>query len=472
MEAPSTEPVLGSRLNGTWRYFNPGMLIAALLAANGIAGAWTVAMGTPGVDFYHYWVVPQAVRSGKYPNVYSAECRRRIGFDYGSRAHEMKVSAREQAAAVLSYKADERSLETVATPFLFTVFGESATGNYDRDYARFVALSLGSYVLAIFIMGRLFGFEMGWILALIALLTRWFEPFESELRVGNVNSLQLAALALFLWLQSKSRWPSSDLLAGLVLGVAALFKPVLLPVVCAVVVVQLAGRRFEQCARMVGGATIGALVGFLWSGMYFGTARCWSQWLGALREVLGSGRRVEEGNLGLARLSFELAGVDLSVALLVTAVSVFVAALWFGRRRHLAVRRTRDSEIVSATPDKLSRTLLGIGSGICVTLLSSRLVWYHYYILLLPALMYYLRPTAPAAGISGRRSLERVSAAAVVFLLTPLAHLLVQEASPHLHPVLVSLTAAVAFLLCLFDARDIPGKNVLQEASPTAGEYT
>ncbi|PRQ10346.1 arabinofuranosyl transferase [Corynebacterium sp. 13CS0277] len=98
--------------------------------------------------------------------------------------------------------------------------------NFDAARTAFVVVNAAAIVAALGILTRMFGFSLRtaiWPAAVaLAFLT---EAVRNTLVFSNINGLLLLGLVGFLWLLLHERL----ILAGVVLGVAALIKPIFLP---------------------------------------------------------------------------------------------------------------------------------------------------------------------------------------------------------------------------------------------------
>jgi len=144
---------------------------------------------TAGVDFYQFWVVGQALGHTDVTDVYSTGGRRRLGAEYLDLARR---EANPRRAAVAEYR---QTLETYSTPFLYAVLKTLSGGDYEIDFRNYRLLMLACLVLGVAILARLLGHSLAMTLGAIAVFSAWFAPFTSDMRVGNVNSIQLALLA-------------------------------------------------------------------------------------------------------------------------------------------------------------------------------------------------------------------------------------------------------------------------------------
>jgi hypothetical protein len=230
-------------------------------------------------------------------------------------------------------------------------------------------VSVLAFFASVLALALVSGFRPASAALLAGLLGLVFEPFASELRVGNVNAVQLGMITAVVALFAKQRL----LAGGAVLGAATVFKPTVAVVVVVVAVALATGRSWRWLARFAAGSALGACAAVAAAWMYFESLAPWGDWLAILPEVAASRRTLEAGNYSPAALLG--GGSALLAVVLLGATSV-------------ALARSR------ARPEVRLRVAVACGLGIM--LLSSRLVWIHYYVLAVPAIVLALRAEATA----------------------------------------------------------------------------
>jgi len=356
------------------------VVLASLLVACGALRAWRVAHHAPGIDFYDYWVVGRAVGRGDIPSIYEHSSRAALGQEFLRRALA-EGSPRQRAAAQF-----RQVLEPTSTPFLYATLTPFARAHYDASLDVYLAFSLASLLAALFILGRLVGQTRLDRLLLIALVVYAFQPMQSDLRVGNVSQIQLALLAVYAWLGAGGG-TARQVGAGTVLGAAVAFKPsivVIAPLLFAWWALAEQWRRLvRQAAGFAGGGLVAVLLGALW----FGSLHAWTDWLAALGSAGLPAMPVENGNVSVLAVTRRWPGVTLGALPAVATSLAVLAALWVRRKSgRTGGRAEADAPAVE--------DLLLIGAGCLVVLLSSPLVWLHYLVLALPAVIVLLRPQA------------------------------------------------------------------------------
>ena len=377
---------------------DPAAMLLVLLLAFSLLKAWALAQSSEGLDYYQFWVVGRALARGEAGDVYSDESRVRLGRQFLLAAQGPHASPRQRMAA------QERAvLQTYSTPLLYSALGALTSGSYESDYRVFQLLSLAAGVGAVALLARLLGYSWLATLAAAVVFSDWYEPFLSDVRVGNVNRLELGLLALFLWLRGGRQGRGRRVLGGAVLAFGVLFKPNLAFVVPLLAACWLLRRRREDFATAGAGLVLGMLLELAWSSASFRSGACWAGWMAGAARIPEDITPVSAGNFALARLVADAWGFHVSAGLgggLAAATLVVLA---------LGGRGQSEADEASGLLDDARMVALG---GL-IWLLSAPLVWAHYLLLAVPAAVLALRPTP------GRRGAARlVAAAATVALMS------------------------------------------------------
>ena len=407
------------------------VLAVAVAAVRG----WSYARTWRGLDYYQFWAVGQAVSRSGGAEVYSEEGRKRFGAEILASLPRDEVSQRLAAAV-----SRRKTLETYSTPFLYTVAGVSATGEYDRDHAVFVLASLLSGLGGLLLLCRVLRYPP-LAAAAVVLLLEAYAPYRSDLRVGNVNLIQLGLLAGFLWVSTLKHRPWRDPAAGAILGLAVLFKPNL----ALVAVLLLAGwtvlRAFARVAGVAAGMAVSALAVLGVSSVYFGTAGAWGSWLAAILSLPSEIVGVRIGNFSLVRLLGGDLGARFAPLLALAILSGAAVCLWMGRRR---APESPGGMGGDEPRRETSEDVALAGTGCMAYLLSSPLVWVHYFVLAIPLALWLLRPRG---GESGRWMGGLAGAVAIAIVL--LANRPLEAIIGQGYPALVAATSNAGALLLL-----------------------
>ncbi len=337
-----------------------------------MAAAFTVDRyrTAPSVDFYHYWAVGKA---------------RRIDPGLGSPYRE----AGRYAAAVNRAVAGEsdprlraanryrRTLDLTGTPLFYTLFA-ALPGDYERAFRAFFSLQVCLFVASFAGLGPLLRRPFLPAAALGLALAVAYEPFSSDLRVGNVSTFQFAALtaltAALVRVRAVLR-PDFTVAAALsAVPFMVLLKPNLaLPGIAAAVCLGLNSSRASWRRALFLAAPL-LLLALSLPSLYFGTPTVWSDWLRLA--AAGEGTRlvypVAEGNFSLTAIVSDLFGLPFFAALALVLAALLAS---FGG----ALARGGLSSLRACAADPR----WAMASSTAATLALAPLAWVHYYLLLL-----------------------------------------------------------------------------------------
>ena len=391
--------------------------MAAVLAVWALIGCYRGAAMTPGLDFYQFWIVPQVVGTPAARDIYSHETRDRLGQEYALRSQRPGTSPRQQAVANV-----RGTLETFGTPFMYTVLRLFSWGSYDRDYLLFQTISTLGAVLAVLVFCSAMGISAaGTCLAVALLVTPDFAPMGSDIRIGNVNRLQLAMLGGFVCLERLDlghRWRGWHVLATGSLAGAVLFKPNLVLAPALLLTGWLVNQRFRRALWGVAGMAGAAAAAVLVSSLYFRDASCWLEWLRAAGWLMGHGIGTRDGNQSLTRLLLELGYGDHGTLLTATLMLVAVLCAWRGRRR-IGWRQAWEQEQPDDPERVLREDVLMVSVGLGIALIAAPLAWLHYYVWLIPLILNPFRRMP--GGLADHVPRLLVGTAALLALWRPLA---------------------------------------------------
>ena len=354
-----------------------------------------------GFDYYQFWIVGRAESALRPDNIYSMPNRQRLA-DYGHALLQADPNPSERFANSVQFRT---TIETFSTPFLYAAVNAFASGDYERDYDRFMGVGLAAVALALAAMGGILGFGALEILLFAAAVWLWCEPLAADLRVGNVNELQLAGLALYLVLRRRPAGLLADLLSGLVLGFLVAFKPTLGVVSLVLALAWIVDRRGRTALGQVAGAAAGAGAAIIVGCRFLHTASAWIQWKDGLADLDRlSNVSVQIGNFSLPRLILETSGGRAREAgpfLLALTLGIVGVVLFLSRGRARAA---------AASPGGwFERDFWTVAMGAALSVATLKLAWLHYYLLLIPLLLWVLRPV-PAGGDPFRSRLRAAPA--------------------------------------------------------------
>lgn len=366
------------------------LILAGFVALNALFLAWNTAKKQPGVDFLVFWSVAQAVSSDAVADIYSPEGRAALTDRIAAAAADPAATPRQRDASqqVLDY--EKESVDVVATPFLFSVLSLWEHGDYRDDLRAFTLTCLVLFTVAMLALSRAFGWTPLAGALFLTLFCVGFGAFASDLRVANVNQIQLASMALLLWML---RRPGlyRDLGAGAFLGLSVMFRPSVALAAALLIVGLLVTGGAGRAARVLAGGFAGGLAAVGISALYFGSPACWSSWLRiapsliAAKDDRGKGG-LDYGNYGLVAAVRHLVSADISYVVLLVLLAAFGWSVWQARRRTAVL--LGDDDDPGYFPAAVAVSL-----GLVFVLLSAQLVWFHYLLLGIPAVLLALAAT-------------------------------------------------------------------------------
>jgi hypothetical protein len=341
--------------------------IALLAALYAIVVTWRKNERAAGLDFYLYYVNSQLPSRADIDNIYSPETQERIGEEYYARAQS-------SSSELFKYDATRRRrLDNVSSPFLYTTL-RWVSRNYDRALLQDHALLLIAFIAGVLALCRRTRVSWCCSLGLLAALLLWYRGFEADLRVGSVNSLQLAAVAAMLC--------SPPLVAGAILGLLIAFKPNLVLIAVVVFLARLILRDWSRLRLELLGGTLGVALAIVVTAINYGTFRVWLQWITAANEFFHRLQTREERNVAPALSLFQQHGTWVGYVI----AAVLIAIVCYG------VVRASGAPVGGGAPEaRTTRDALLVGLAILIYLISAPVVWLHYMVLALPLAIALLR---------------------------------------------------------------------------------
>jgi hypothetical protein len=335
-----------------------GLAVATIVFTIAAFVAWKRSNVAWGVDFAQFWLGGQLARHDGSALYQSGS--QRLGDEalrtaFASQRSSNLLSVIRHREELSRMQGQEWLSAFTGTPFLYTVFG-TLPPNYDTALLIYRAICLIATIAACLILCHLAGLSPPVSLILTAGVLLLFEPLSSDQRVSNVNQIQLAALAVYMWLLSRA-----PMLSGAVIAGAVLFKPTLVFVPLLVIAYRFIRAERARGFRELAGMSIGGAAVIVASSLFFGTAAAWTSWLEMARRLSGSEIPRAAGNIAL-----------FNATAIVTAI-LFAAAIVVLLRSEATV----DNALLASL-------------GTLIYLLGANLVWLHYPVLALPAALLLL----------------------------------------------------------------------------------
>jgi hypothetical protein len=330
-------------------------IVALLLAAAATGWRWRHDRGAAGLDFYNFWVAGQLVGRDDITDLYSAETQERIGEEYYERGQR-------SGSEIHRYDAQRRRrLFLTATPFLYACFAW-VSPDYVESLTIYRAISLGAFVIGVLLIGWATRLPAWGPLLLVSALFFVYRPLEADLRVANVNCVQLLMVAAVMALgsrESRLAWFA----AAFVAAMAICFKPNVAFIAPLILAARIRRRDWPRLAAELAGGAAGGIVAIAVASASFEGLPVWQHWLGSahgLWELLPDARA---RNIAPALPLFERFGPAAGYGLFAILLAIVIAA---DRRRERS-----DANL--------------LGAGLLIYLLGATVVWLHYLVLAVPA---------------------------------------------------------------------------------------
>lgn len=460
---------IGGTVSGSLRqansYHRTSTILALLLLVHVGWIVWQSATNMPTIDFLTFWSVPHALSRKPIVNIYSPDSQRDIGSLVVSEARLPNASEVQQQATERVARLYDGRVDATGTPLLYAAIGWLSSGNFRVDQRRFVFVCMLCLVLSMLVLKDLLRFSVVEISLLIIFTATYYAPALADMQVGNINEIQLFAIALFMFFTARAQ----PLLAGLTIGTATMLKPTPVMVLALSLIAGLADREYRQLLRMFAGCLIAVAGSFVISAAYFGNPAIWIDFLRSLPRTLnGISYSLESGNFSLSELLFGATGGG-SLIIPLVLLGIF-SWLLFATRQSAGPALALLSKENNGARRMHSAFAVG-GGGCAIMLLSSPLVWPHYYLLLLPLSLYVTRPgfepedDSSVRGIRARGVAVSVLPFVLLLMFSFLAELIVKN-DPR--SICIVFTLATVATLALASYRFWQQRRLLIISTPTA----
>lgn len=344
--------------------------VAALAAMYAVSVTWRQNERAAGLDFYIYFVAGQLAGRADVDDIYAPEVQERIGEEYFERAQRSGSELRKYDAQ------RRRRLDNVSSPFLYSTL-RWVSRDYDRALAQYHALVLFAFVAGFFLIARVVRISWASALFVLAGVLAYYRGFEADLRVGNVNSLQLLAIGVAL--------STPPIIAGVVLGMLICFKPNLILIPLLIAFARMASRQWTRLGREIAGGAIGAAIAIVVAAISYGSLGVWMQWIAAANQFWHRLPTRMERNVTPALALFHQYGEWIGYAIAAALIAIACVAIWKGERTAPFPARRGEG-----------RDALVVGVAILIYLMSATVVWLHYMVLVLPVALALMRWRATA----------------------------------------------------------------------------
>jgi hypothetical protein len=398
-------------------------LIVLILLSLALTQSVGYISGDIGIDFYQYWGVPVAMRLAGH----TLGPPYRNGQRYTDTLTEYAATADDPMLKAASNSRKEPDF--AASPLLYTAF-TSVSSSYTVSLVAFRTLQLVLFLVSFLLLGYLYRLDPFYLACLALLCVLFYQPLVSDVRVANLGCFQLAFLTGLLVLAGAvTRAPSFARRATLgavfltALAALTLAKPNV-TVISALLAAHLAvrhGRRLFLASALPAAAV--AVVLIVIPCVYFGSWTVWREWY---EFVYGSNARmlvrpVAAGNYSTSLLLSSRLGLDVytvSVALLAMLGASLLAAVTWSRGTHAAAGSTAGAAALGGLRRIVGDPRMALAIGIVLTMASSPLYWFHYYVLSLIPALWLLSAPASAKYLAGLAATAVVMSSGMLLVLS------------------------------------------------------
>jgi hypothetical protein len=279
------------------------------------------------------------------------------------------------------------------SPFLYSTVNMLSTRHYESSLTIWNALSLFGFCAAILLFCRLLGYSRSASLVIFVPCIFWLDAFESDIRVANINSIQLGLLALVYYLLSRDDKSVSLVLAGALVAMLAFLKLNLAPISLLLLGAWLIRGQRKKFLIGLAGMSVGAIFAIGSSSLFFGGVDIWFEWLGQLFNLAERDVSENGGNMNALKTVGLSMGIQGKIVLAMGICALTLVFLWWGRN---APGQAREPSPQARREREQIEYAQLIGMGCLVFMIVSPLVWLHYYVLILPMLIVSLRPWSRA----------------------------------------------------------------------------
>jgi hypothetical protein len=387
----------------------PSLIIATLLLINSVIIYVNHAKNGNRMDFFTLWVVPYLFYENSSENIYSPDTK----YEYAEilrNKNDISESQKQISELVTGFY--NGKVEITSTPLLYSFFAFISCGDYDSDKAVFIVISLIAFILAVIILCILLKIPMLMSILLLAFFLSMYEPLKSQLAVGNVNSIQLFSISLFLLILTCSKYFYHLVIAGFIIGMSIMFKPNVFTILLFIGIIYLIDKKFKKLIGLATGVIGAVVISLILSAIHFGQIRIWLLFLKSLPETLDLSISMELGNLSLASYIHNYTGSNISSILLLVFTISYIVIILISRKGSM---KNKNDHNINENKEEI---ILATGIGCSVTLLTMGLTWLHYYILLIPLILYLVKPLTNFSSVNIQSKLLVIIALASLIMFT------------------------------------------------------
>ncbi len=390
----------------------PLLVITVLLLLNTMLFHWQASTQSVTIDFFSTWAIGQSLKLNPRASIYERETQNTMASVLQHDAGLPDSSQQQRLGTVTASRLYDNGMgEVVGTPLLYAIISFLSSGHYDTDRELFIICSSLSFIAAIVILCYLLRFSLLATALAAVFFSAYYSPIVSDMRVGNINQIQLLLVSLVILSMAKFQ----PFLAGLILAIGIMLKPNIALVSVAATTLYCVDKRYEKVLSLFLGGCVGMAISLVASVGYCGAGATWSEFLKSLPRTLGLAQNINDGNYALPAVIYRATKMRPSLVIFCVLLASMGCTMVLTRRRCSSGGASAESDREMEPQRALHDAFAAGGLGCAIMLLSANLIWLHYYVLLIPTCLYLIRPVT---GTRSRTSAEVVTAGlALVALL-------------------------------------------------------
>ncbi|MCF6176097.1 MAG: hypothetical protein L3J71_10055 [Victivallaceae bacterium] len=363
---------------------SPITILLLLLLINSVYSYWNASIQAVKTDYFTLWAISQQLPA---ENIYSENWKKSTAQKTYKQALKPTASLEYKLAARNAYRLFKGKFEISATPFLHAVINILSTGNYKTDKTIFTIIACLSLIASLIILAKLLNFSLIHASLFFLLFSSFYPPLLTDISFGNLNQMQLLLLTLYLAF-GQSRRARYILLSGFFLGLGIMLKPNTLFIAFVQALLLLLDKDIKNFCYFCLGNIISGIYAIVISVAFFGYMTVWLDFIVNLQNALTNRYHTSWGNLSFTNLIFDSFGINISVLNIIILISAIIILYFFAKKQSAKAPHILN---VTTSQQQLDRLFLSVGLGSVIMFLSAGLIWIHYYVLVIPFLMFMLR---------------------------------------------------------------------------------
>jgi hypothetical protein len=217
---------------------------------------------------------------------------------------------------------------------------------------------------------------------LFPFLTYYYAPFISEINVLNVNIIQLGFLAFFILCYNFNHFVSK-IISGITIGILIAFKPNVALPICFFLFGILVDKNYFVLKPILIGILWGGILSIIISGCWINHLSAWLDWFRSISDLFSNNPlQFVRGNYSLYKFVEELLSKRIAQIISALLILIGLILIWIKRDKN---------EINNNEKKFFDRDLARLGIGFIISFLAAGLSWIHYFLLLIPFVLFLFR---------------------------------------------------------------------------------